>query len=260
MVAKKRKKINQLISEWPRGTVAVASFLNKQGFRHELIRAYKNSNWLESIGRGAFVLYGDKVDWSGGLYALQTQLNLNVHAGGKTVLEMKGLAHYLSPKRNKIFLYGKSSQKLPAWFKKHNWNDHKIFYSSTKLFPEYFDEGLTEFSYSEFSIQVSAPERAALEMLYHVPNEVTFEESFLIMENLVSLRPDVVQNLLENCNFVKVKRLFMYMADQHNHPWMNQINRSSLDFGKGKRQIFKNGTLDKKYMITVPRKDSEERI
>jgi len=259
MFSEKSNKINQLISGWSRGTVAVSSYLNEQGFSHELIRAYRNSNWIEPVGRGAFILRGDKVDWSGALYALQTQLNLNIHVGGKTALEMKGLAHYISPQRHKIFLYGKNFQKLPAWFKKHSWNGQQIIYSATKLFPDRLDTGLTQFDYSEFFIQISAPERAAMEMLYFVPGRVTFEEAVLIMENLASLRPQIVQSLLANCNFIKVKRLFMYMAELHGHPWANQIDTSEIDFGKGKRLIVKNGMLDKKYMITVPGKYREEK-
>jgi len=259
MVAENSNKLNRLISEWPRGTVAVSSYLNDQGFSHELIRAYRNSSWIEPVGRGAFILRGDKVDWSGALYALQTQLNLNVHAGGKTALEMQGLAHYISPQRHRIFLYGKNFQKLPAWFKKYSWNGQQIIYSATKLFPDRFDTGLTQFDYSEFFIRISAPERAAMEMLYFVPDRVTFEEAVLIMENLVTLRPQLVQSLLENCNFIKVKRIFMYMAELHKHPWAFQIDTSEVDFGKGKRLIVKTGMLDKKHMITVPRKYREEK-
>ncbi len=98
-----------------------------------------------------------------------------------------------------------------------------------------------------------------MEMLYFVPDRVTFEEAVLIMENLVTLRPQLVQSLLENCNFIKVKRLFMYMAELHGHPWADQIDKSEIDFGKGKRLIVKNGMLDKKYMITVPVKHREEK-
>jgi len=58
----------------------------------------------------------------------------------------------------------------------------------------------------------SAPERAAMEMLHLVPKEVGFDEAQLIVENLVALRADVVQRLLEACRSVKVKRLFLYMG------------------------------------------------
>jgi len=50
-----------------------------------------------------------------------------------------------------------------------------------------------------------------MEMLYLVPQKQTLNESSLIMENLVSLRPKIVQALLENCNSIKVKRLFMLL-------------------------------------------------
>ena len=191
MASDKRNKLNQLISKWPRGTVAVSSYLNDQGFSHELIRTYRNSNWIEPVGRGAFILRGDKVGWPGALYALQTQLNLNVHAGGKTALEMKGLAHYVPPQMHKIFLYGTNFQKLPAWFKKSRWNEQQLIYSATKLFPDRFDTGLTQFDYSEFFIRISAPERAAMEMLHFVPDRVTFEEAVFGVEKDVGRGGDI---------------------------------------------------------------------
>ena len=78
------------------------------------------------------------------------------------------------------------------------------------------------------------------------------------MESLTSLRPHIVQSLLEYCNSVKVKRLFMYMSDQHNHPWLDNVNISRIDLGRGKRLIVSNGMVDKKYNITVPRTSGEE--
>ena len=92
-----------------------------------------------------------------------------------------------------------------------------------------------------------------MEMLHLVPGKVGLEEASLIMENLVSLRPAVVQRLLEICRSVKVKRFFMYMAEKHEHQWVSQLDLSKVDFGKGKRMIVADGKLDKKYQITVPR-------
>ena len=62
-------------------------------------------------------LNGDKVEWPGALYTLQTQLGLNVHPGGKTALELKGYAHYLPSGKRKIFLYGTQGLILPTWFR-----------------------------------------------------------------------------------------------------------------------------------------------
>jgi hypothetical protein len=82
MSTENRSKINQLINQWPRGTVSATSALLSMGFSNELIRRYKNSRWIKPIGRGVYALYGDQVEWTGGLHALQTQLGLTVHAGG----------------------------------------------------------------------------------------------------------------------------------------------------------------------------------
>jgi hypothetical protein len=127
----------------------------------------------------------------------------------------------------------------------------------TSLFPGNSHEGFSEWKEREFSIRISSPERAAMEMLYLVPEKVSFEESLLIMESLVTLRPENVQKLLEICRFVKVKRLFMYMAEKHKHPWVGKLDLSRIDLGRGKRRIVSGGKLDPKYQITVPRERRE---
>ena len=73
--------------------------LNASGFSYNLLTRYKESGWLKSFGRRAYVLPGDRVEWPGAVYALQAQLALNVHPGGKTALELKGYGHYLSPEQ-----------------------------------------------------------------------------------------------------------------------------------------------------------------
>jgi hypothetical protein len=127
----------------------------------------------------------------------------------------------------------------------------------TSLFPVNNRDGFSEWKEREFSIRISSPERATMEMLYLVPEKVGFEESLLIMESLVTLRPESVQKLLEICRFVKVKRLFMYMAEKHRHPWVEKLDLSRIDFGRGKRRIVSGGELNPKYQITVPREQRE---
>lgn len=257
MSAQNGSKINKLIREWPKGTVSTVSYLQAHGFSRKLINKYKNSRWLSSFGHGAYSLFNDKVEWTGALYSLQAQLNLDVHAGGKTALEMKGYAHYLRDRAVMVFLYGCHGTKLPTWFKEHDW-DVEVVSVMTNLFPDGYSEGLSEYQEKEFSIMISAPERAALEMLYHVPGKVTFDEASMIMENLAGLRPPLVQNLLMNCNSVKVKRLFMYLADKLSYPWVEKLDPSRINFGRGNRSIVAHGMLDKKYKITVPRRSREE--
>mgnify|MGYP001584397915 FL=1 len=98
---------------------------------------------------------------------------------------------------------------------------------------------------------MSAPERAALELVDLVPKEQSFSEARLLMEGLTTLRPELVQELLEACRSVKAKRLFLFLAEEANHAWFKELNTSKLDLGKGNRSIVKGGQLDQKYQITV---------
>lgn len=252
-------KINKLISEWPKGTVSTVKYLQSRGFSRKLLNKYKNSKWLAPLGHGAYTLFNDRVEWMGALYPLQVQLDLDLHVGGKTALELKGYAHYLTDKIKTVFLYGCPATKLPTWFKKHNWGV-EVISAMTNLFPNGYNEGLSEYRERDYTVKISTPERAAMEMLYHVPGKVSFEEALFVMENLSGLRPLLVQNLLLNCNSVKVRRLFMYIAEKHAYPWVEQVDTSKVAFGQGNRSIVAHGILDKKYKITVPRRSVEEPI
>ena len=212
---------------------------------------YKNSGWLEPFGRGAYIRAGDKVDWPGALYTLQKQLRLPVHAGGKTALERKGYAHYLPTRQKRVFLYGTRGLVLPTWFKGDRFGVDLVV-TRTNLFPAELREGFTEFKEKDFSVRISAPERAMLEMLHLVPRKVGFDEALSVMGNLVTLRSDIVQGLLEACRSVKVKRLFLYMAESQEHAWFSKVDLSKVDLGEGKRMIVLNGRYDPKYRITVP--------
>lgn len=250
MSTQRGTKLNQMIANTPRGTVLVAKYLKKRGINLDLLKKYKNSKWIEPIGRGAYKLYNDKIEWTGGVYSLQTHLDLPIHVGGKTALAIKGLSHYISPQAQKIFLYGLPNSKLPAWFKAHDWGVD-IKYTMTNLFPPGEKVGMTHIEQGEFSVIASSPERAVLEMLYHVPSKITFNEASLITENLISLRVEMTEKLLASCKSIKVKRLFLFFADRHQHGWFKKMNHAKIDIGRGKRAIVKGGSFDKKYMITV---------
>ncbi|GJQ64251.1 MAG: hypothetical protein SCALA702_33040 [Melioribacteraceae bacterium] len=245
-------KIKRLIKEWRRGTIKLSSHLQSNGYQRELIKKYKNSNWLESLGYGAYKLSGDEVGWYSGIEALQKQKLSNIHPGSKSALELKGYGHYLRQNGQTIKLFGSYKESLPAWFNNQEWS-RSIKYTQTKLF-NYEDEGLyTNIKIEGIELKISIPELAVLEMLFEIPKGQTFDEALKIMENLMTLRPNKVQYLLQNCNSVKVKRIFMWMAEKVNHTWAKELDLTRIDFGKGERMVVRNGTFDKKYRITVPR-------
>jgi len=257
MASSTGSKINQLLKVWPSGTVAVLPWLEKQGFYQQLVHEYEKTSWVHRVGRGAYAKAGDKVEWPGGLYAIQEQMRLQIHAGGKTALQMQGYAHFLPMgKGTVVSLFGPPGVKLPAWFTQYRWGV-KVRYTATNLFPGEADQGLTKKDMGPYAITVSTPERAIMEVLYGVPREESYEEAKLLMEGLTTLRPQVVQALLERCASVKVKRLFMVVAESCQHAWVTKLDLAKVDFGKGKRMLVRGGRLDSKYNITVPDTETE---
>lgn len=254
-------KLNQLLLLWPKGTVAVYPlFLNKLKITRQLVSAYQHNGWIKSIGRGAFVrASGDKVQWTGGLYTLQKYMSLSVHVGGKSALEHLGYAHYIRFKDDSpVWLFGNSDEKLPAWFKNNNWGV-KISFCMTNLFADSVSEGLTSKEVNGQEIVIASPERAMFEYLYLVPQDASFEEAKQIMTGLATLRPNVVQKLLEGCKSVKAKRLFMFLAENCKHSWVKALDLPKVNMGRGKRVIAKGGYLDSKYNITVPMSLKDEK-
>lgn len=254
MDRQKRNIINNLLKEWPKGTIAVHPWLIKQGVYRQLADVYVKGGWLERIGQGAFKRAGEKVDWIGGVYALQTQLDASVHPAGKAALQLHGNAHYVPAdfKQSKIVLFGVLNEKLPAWFNKYLWGV-EIRYVMTGLFGNDKPLGLTSYNAGDYDIKISSPERAALEFCYDVPSDESFDELSHIISGLTTLRPPILQDLLERCRSIKAKRLFMYLAEKHQHSWVNRLDLTRVDFGRGKRSICKGGRYDSKYKIVVPK-------
>ena len=243
-------KINSLIQSVPRGSVLLPSWLLVQGYSYELQQSYRKSNWLKSIGKGAMLKSGDPLVLTGALAALQNVENLNIHIGGRSALELQGLAHYLQINNPETTLFVNGRTKLPLWFANNDWN------TRTKLFrlSLFKDEtlGMTDFQEGELIMKISNPARAIMECLALCPDKFPLLESFELMEGLGALRPAKVQELLENCKSLKVKRLFLYFAEKANHNWFKYLDINKIDLGIGKRSLVESGVLVSKYKLVLP--------
>lgn len=239
-----------LLSTQPPGTVLSTAWLADQGYSLDLQQRYKKSQWFDSIGTGAMIRHGDQVDYLGGVYALQTQLGLSVHPAAKTALALQGQSHYLEFFTKKAQLFGGKDENLPLWFKNRDWGVG-IKCNLTSFLPPVL--GLVEIEHKSFKVKVSSSARAVLECLYLAPKAQSLMEVFELLEGLNNLRPASVQQLLEGCTSVKVKRLFLYMADKAGHEWLNYLNLEAVNLGSGKRAIVNDGVYVAKYQITVPK-------
>jgi len=99
---------------------------------------------------------------------------------------------------------------------------------------------------------ISGPERAFMECLHLFPEQFSLLDSYYVMEMMTTLRPTFVQRLLEKCTSIKVKRLFLYMAEKAGHSWFLALDLSKVDLGKGIRNISATGRFDNKYQIIIP--------
>ena len=112
--------------------------------------------------------------------------------------------------------------------------------------------GMADFKEGELTMKISNPACAIMECLALCPDKFPLSESFELMEGLGSLRPAKVQELLENCKSVKVKRLFLYFAERINHSWFKYLDINKIDLGVGKRSLTERGLLVSKYKLVLP--------
>lgn len=247
-------KINLVLQKTVPGTVLTMSWLAEQGVSKDLARKYVASGWLKRIGRGAYVRTGDPVDWEGAVFSLQNQLGMSVHVAALSALQLKGLAHYLPMgKENPIQLFSDGAERLPSWFSETNW-EAEMQHRGVRLF-DCGNNSLSDVGHKSFSIRVSSPERAALEMLYCVKSNSDFDSAHEVFAGLGGLRPMEIQALLGACNSVRVKRTFLWMAKTCEHPWLKYIDLQNVDLGSGKRVVYHGGMLDRDFQITVPKEE-----
>jgi Transcriptional regulator, AbiEi antitoxin N-terminal domain len=135
-------KLKILLATHLPGTVSVAPWLERHGISRDLQTYYRRSGWLETAGTGAFSRPGETVGWQGGLYALQTQSQLPIHAGSLTALALQGYGHYVRLGSPTVFLFSQPKVALSAWFRNHDW-EQAVRQFKTSFPPE--DLTLTHF-------------------------------------------------------------------------------------------------------------------
>ena len=245
--------LSDLYGKLPEGVIAPSVWLEEQGYSRQLVYKYVNSHWLEKLSRGAFVRPNSLLEWQGVVLGLQALLHLPLHVGGLTALNLQGYAHYLPlAGENKIHLYG--SKKLPSWVNSIS-IDQELILNNRSLFSEEANElGFKQSATKvrDWTLKVSAPERAIIEVLYHVENGgISFQHANELFEGLTTLRPKLVNSLLQSCKSDRAVRVFLFLADYNQHAWFKKLQLDDL-IGKGKMQIVKGGRFDKRYRITVP--------
>jgi hypothetical protein len=247
----------QLRSLLPPGMLATKQWLIARGLNPHFVDNAVRSKTLQPLAAGVFTLFSENMSWEGVVASLQRMAPSPLHVGGLSALEIVGLAQYLSrSEKRRVHLY--SVDPLPRWLSRLPLNVQFEAHRTKALWPdavmsdpsyvkqEQWREGLPPMLFS-------GPEKAILEVLADVPRAISFEHADELMQGLYNLSPRKVDTLLLACVSVKVKRLFLWLAERHNHAWMKKLDTDKYDLGSGKRVIATEGRLDKTWLITVPR-------
>jgi Transcriptional regulator, AbiEi antitoxin, Type IV TA system/Transcriptional regulator, AbiEi antitoxin N-terminal domain len=272
MAKQMTKKLNWLERHLPEGLLVDARWLTRHGFSTSLRSQYVAARWLDQPTRGVYRRPRGSLTWQHVVISLQALLGYPLLLGGRTALEAQGYAHYLPQQQKEVHLYGPKSppqwlNKLPLGTRFLYHNDRALFRHEvitpqlTDLEPR-SDKQVSHARHDHWTTQpwgpwdwplaLSTPERAILELLNELPKHESFHQADMFIQGLSNLSPRRVQKLLADCRSVKVKRLFFYFADRHQHAWLKRLDKEAIDLGEGKRMLVKGGKLDKNYLITVP--------
>jgi len=242
-------KINQLLQQGNFGGVYFSTWLQKNGYSNQLIMRYRDSKWFSTLARGVMYRTGEKLNSFAVLESYNYQLRKNYHIAAHSALELAGFNHYI-PMGKPVLMVGHPKQEfVPDWMRNGQF-DFSFKFFSTETFSK---PQLTLFNPNYPHLQASVPEQAFLECLALAPKQYSYMDLYYIMEQLTTLRPKVVQELLENTNNLKIKRMFLYMAEKAGHYWFNSLAPDEIELGTAKQQLVKNGVYVPKYRITVPK-------
>lgn len=249
MIPKSEKSLDQCL---PEGQLANRAWLRTCGFDRPRVDYHLRSGKLEAVARGVYRRPGPPLKWEHVVYSLN-EMGYPVRVGGRSALEMQGLAHYLpAGSLRRIDLYG--SNRLPGWVTDYPGPFSFRVYKRS-LFLSLPEGALHSkpFGAWDWPIPYSTPELAMLELLADVKDTADFSVVDKFFEAAVNLRPNLLQDLLVACSQVKAKRLFLWFSDRHGHAWRETLQMDDVDLGRGKRVLVRGGAYDATYQITVPR-------
>lgn len=248
-------KIQQILETNPDSKILFSEWLTTHGLDAKGQHAYMKRGWLTRLSKGVYALQGTNPTLLHAVSAYNTQLSKKCIVGAYTALELRGYSHYLSIGKPKAFLFTGAKDRLPLWMLEKDW-DMSIKYMKT-LFLGDDHKGVETMQVGTDQLLVSSPERAILECLNLPEATSSLLDIYYIMESLTTLRPKLVQLLLESCTSQKVKRLFVYMAEKAGHPWFKALKLDAISLGTSRYMAVPTGKYISKYNMTIPKELAE---
>lgn len=248
-------KIQQILESYPDSKLFFGEWLSDQGLDAKGQYAYMKRGWLSRLSKGVYVLQGTSPSLFNAVSAYNVQLSKHCIVGAYSALDLRGYSHYLSMGKPKAFLFTAKEDKLPSWLLQKEW-DMTIKYMTTSFLGKDL-MGVEPMMVNGNRLLVSSPERAILECLNLPEAASSLLDIYYIMESLTTLRPKLLQSLLETCTSQKVRRLFVYMAEKAGHPWFKVLTLDSITLGTSRYMIVPTGKYISKYNMTIPKELAE---
>ena len=156
--------------------------------------------------------------------------------GGKSALDWYGVRQYAS-QHPVLHLYGWVATHLPSWFTQR----FPAEYHRKRLFNEQPETLLHvgPFEQRSGAPQVSAPERALLELLSDVGVRQPLQEARELTESTHTLRADMLRELLQRCTSVKTVRLCLQLGREPSLPWAYKLDPATLPTGSKRPWVSK---------------------
>lgn len=235
----------------PEGQLVNRAWLKARGFNRPRVDYALRAGKLTAVAHGIYRRPGPALKWEHVVYSLN-QMGCPVRVGGRSALELQGMAHYLPLGSQRIDLYGRI--KVPQWVRAFQ-SPFQFTIHTPQLFAPMPEAAVHQrpFGAWDWPIPFSKPELALLELLAGVRHGADFDMADKFFEAAVNLRPDLLRDLLLSCTQVKAKRLFLWFSDRHGHAWRQALDIKGIDLGRGKRHLIKGGAYDADYQITVPK-------
>ena len=242
-------KLNWLMQQNNSGGLYFSAWLKEKGYSDQLLKGYRDSEWLTALSKGVMYRSGDEPRSFAMLESYNEQLGKHYYIAAHSALELAGFNHYVPLGKPTLLLGHPKHEPVPDWMKSESF-DYIFKFFSTETFSK---TQLTSFKTDYPHVLMSVPEQAFLECLLLAPKQYLYIDLYYIMEQLTTLRTEIVKELLKNTDNLKVKRMFLYMAEKARHYWFDALNMDSIELGSGKHKLVDNGVYIPKYKITVPK-------
>lgn len=242
-------KINRLLASTDPSGLLFSQWLKSKGYSDQLQKGYRDSGWLTSLSQGVMFRTGSTLSAYSALASCNMQTGTRHRIAAHSALEYTGFNHYVPMGKPILTIALNSTKKRPSWMK-----DDMFDMTFRTFHTEVFTQvEVIEVHTSGGVLYISSPELAFMECLLLAPGYYDYMDLYYIMEQLTTLRSDVVQRLLETVRNFSVKRMFLYMAEKAGHYWVDELCHDKINLGTSKIQLVPDGAYNSKYKITVPK-------